>query len=140
MKIFPALDIRPVPHNPKKLGSLFQYKDKLPTLMRSLVVYCFTCPKCKVGKYIGATKRLLKVRIDSHLGVSYRTGSLLKTKDFSNIREHCKKCRTSFNYDNFSIVAQAPNNQSLSILESLTIKRMVPSLNDQTSSTVLYIA
>ena len=140
MKMFPALDIRLVSQNPKKLGSLFQYKDKLPTLMRSLVVYCFTCPKCKVGKYVGATKRLLKVRIDSHLGVSHRTGVLLKTKDFSNIREHCKKCRTSFNYDNFSIVAQAPNNQSLSILESLTIKRMVPSLNGQTSSTVLYIA
>ena len=140
MKTFPALDIRLVSQNPKKLGSLFQYKDKIPTLMRSLVVYCFKCPKCKVGKYIGATKRLLKVRIDSHLGVSHRTGIVLKTQDFSNIREHCKKCRTSFNYDNFSIVAQAPNEQSLSILESLSIKRMVPSLNGQTSSTVLYIA
>ena len=139
-KTFPALDIRLVSCNPKKLGSIFQYKDKLPALMKSLVVYCFTCPKCKVGKYVGATKRLLKVRIASHLGVSHRTGISLQNKDFSNIRNHCKACRTSFNYDDFSIVAQAPNQQSLSILESLTIKRTVPSLNSQASSTVLYIA
>ena len=140
MKTFPALNIRLVSSNPKTLGSLFQYKDKLPTLMRSLVVYCFNCPKCKVGKYVGATKRLFKVRIDSHLGISHRTGCTLKTKDFSNIREHCKKCRTSFNYNDFNIVTQAPNEQSLAILESLTIKKIVPSLNGQTSSTVLYIA
>ena len=140
MKTFPALNIQLISSNPKTMGSLFQHKDKLPALMKSLVVYCFNCPKCKVGKYVGATKRLFKVRIDSHLGISHRTGCPLKTKDFSNIREHCKKCKTSFNYEDFSIVSQAPNEQSLAILESLTIKRVVPSLNGQTSSTVLYIA
>ena len=139
-KTFPAIDIRLVSKNPKTLGSLFPYKDKLPTLMRSLVVYSFSCPKCKVGKYVGATKRLLKVRINCHQGVSHRTGCQLKTKEFSNIREHCRKCKISVNYDDFKIIAQAPNELSLPILESLTIKQLVPSLNGQSSSTVLYIA
>ena len=137
---FPALDLKLIPKNPKTLGSLFSHKDKLPALMRSLVVYCFTCPKCKIGKYVGATKRLLKVRIDSHLGVSHRTGCILKTKEFSSIRDHTQKCRTLFSNDDFHIVGQAPNDHSLSILESLAIKQLVPSLNSQTSSTVLYIA
>ena len=119
---------------------MFSYKDKLPALMQSLVVYSFSCPKCKIGKYVGATKRLLKVRINSHQGVSFRTHDPLKTKDFSNIREHCKKCNIAVTYEDFKIVAQAQNEHSLSILESLTIKQVVPSLNSQSSSTVLYIA
>ena len=138
--MFPALDIRLIPKNTKTLGSLFSHKDKLPTLMRSLVVYSFTCPKCKVGKYVGATKRLLKVRIDSHLGISHRTGCPLKTKEFSNIRDHCQKCKTSFSSADFNIVTQAPNDYSLPILESLAIKQLIPSLNTQSSSTFLYIS
>ena len=123
-----------------RLGSLFPYKDRLPTLMRSLVVYLFTCPKCKVGKYVGATKRVLKVRVDCHRGVSHRTGSQLQTKEFSNIRDHCKRCKTNFSYSDIEIVGQAANDYSLPILESLKIKQLVPSLNSQTSSTLLYIA
>ena len=137
--MFPALDIHLISKNPRTLGSLFSFKDKLPALMRSSVVYSFSCPNCKVGKYVGATKRLLKVRIASHLGISHRTGCTLKTKEFSNIRDHCQKCKTSFSEHDFDIVAQAPSNYSLPILESLLIKQLVPSLNSQTSSTILYI-
>ena len=138
--MFPAIDIRLIPKNSKTIQSIFPYKDKLPPLMQSLVVYCFKCPKCEFGKYVGATKRLLKVRIDSHLGISHRTGCPLNKKEFSNIRDHCKKCKTSFNYNNFKIIGQAHNEHSLSTLESLYIKQVVPSLNSQSSSTVLYIA
>ena len=105
----------------------------------AIVVHYFSCPKCKVGKYVGATKRLLKVRIDSHHGISHRTGCSLKTKEFSSIREHCQKCKTLFSYDDFKIISQATNEYSLPILESLYIKQLVPSLNGQTSSTVLYM-
>ena len=53
---FPALDLKLIPKNPMKLGNLFNHKDKLPLLMQSKVVYEFTCPKCKIGTYLGATK------------------------------------------------------------------------------------
>ena len=137
---FPALDLKLVPTNPLKLGSLFNHKDKLPVLMQSKVAYLFTCPKCKVGTYLGATKRLLKVRIDSHSGVSHRTGCTLKKKDFSNIREHCYKCKSTITYDSFKVVGRAMDVSSLHLLESLLIKKFVPSLNGQCSSTNLYIA
>ena len=108
--------------------------------MHSKVVYLFNCSKCKVGTYVGATKRLLKVRIASHLGISHRTGSTLSTKEFSNIREHCKKCKVKFSEDNFEIVARSPDDASLPILESLIIKQLVPGLNNHSSSFPLHVA
>ena len=137
---FPALDLKLVPKNPLRLGSLFHYKDKLPVLMQSKVAYLFTCPKCKVGTYLGATKRLLKVRVDSHSGVSHRTGCTLNKKEFSNIRDHCNKCKSNLTYDCFKVVGRAMDDTSLPLLESLLIKKFVPSLNSQCSSTNLYIA
>ena len=137
---FPALDLKLIPKKPLKLGTLFHYKDRLPLLMQSHVAYLFTCPKCKVGTYLGATKRMLKVRIDSHLGISHRTGCSLNKKEFSNIRDHCKECRTNFNYDCFKIMDRAPDDSSLFVLESLLIKQYVPNLNNHCSSTVLHVA
>ena len=140
MHHFPALDMKLVPKNPLKLGNLFQHNDKLPLHMQSKVEYLFTCPKCKFGTYLGATKRLLKVRIDSHIGRSYRTGNTLNKKEFSNIRDHCYKCKCKFSYDCFRVVGRSEDEVSLFLLESLLIKRYVPSLNGQSTSTPLYIA
>ena len=126
--------------NPLTIGSLFKFKDRLPELMRSGVVYEFNCPKCNFGKYVGCTNRLLKVRIDSHRGVSHRTGISLKTKEFSAIRNHCLKCKHKINYEDFNILAQVQKRSSLNILESLYIKQLSPQLNNSTTFTTLQIA
>ena len=105
-----------------------------------MVVYKYTCPRCNLGTYLGSTKRMLKVRIDAHRGVSYRTGNNLATKEFSNIREHAKRCKSNISYDNFEILGQACNETSLLLLESLAIKQHVPSLNNQKSSSPLFIS
>ena len=126
--------------NPRTIGSLFRFKDTVPDLMRSLVVYKYSCPRCNLGTYVGSTKRMLKVRIDSHRGVSHRTGSSLARKEFSNIREHANKCKSTITYKNFDILMQAQDEASLLILESLSIKQLVPSLNTQSSSAPLFIA
>ena len=139
-RFYPYVDFRFVFKNPLTIGSLFTFKDSLPELMRSSVIYKFNCPKCNFGSYIGCTKRLLKVRIASHMGVSHRTGCVLKTKDFSPIRSHCIACKYEISYTDFNIVAQSPNPQHLPILESLYIKQHSPVLNHQTASVPLYIA
>ena len=126
--------------NPKTIASLFMFKDSIPKLMRSLVVYRYSCSRCNLGTYVGSTKRMLKVRIDSHCGISHRTGCTLNKKEFSSIREHANKCKCPISYDNFEIIEQASDETSLLFLESLCIKRVVPSLNNQSSSAQLYIA
>ena len=139
-KYFFCLDPKLVLRNPRTISSIFKFKDTVPTLMRSLVIYKYTCPRCNLGTYLGSTKRMLKVRIDSHRGVSHRTGSDLNKKEFSNIREHAKRCKSRISYDNFEIIDQAADDTSLPILESLCIKQLVPSLNSSSSSAPLFIA
>ena len=136
----PAVDLKLIPTNPLTIGSLFQLKERLEPLMTSGVVYLFNCPKCSMGKYVGSCRRLLKVRINSHMGVSYRTGVQLSNPEFSNIRNHTKKCKYNIKYEDFKIIGRAKNEQQLSILESLFIKQMVPLLNAQTTSSPLYLS
>ena len=108
--------------------------------MRSSIVYKFTCPKCNLGTYVGCTDRMLKVRMDCHKGVSYRTGTPLNVKEFSPIRDHCKICKVDLNYNQIEIIEQNNNRQDLLILESLSIKINQPTLNNDSSSLPLYIA
>ena len=139
-KYYNCLDPKIILKNPRTIGSLFRFKDTIPDLMRSLVVYKYTCPRCKLGIYLGFTKRMLRVRIDSHRGVSHRTGNILNKKEFSNIREHAAKCKSNIKYDQFQIIAQAADYTSLPVIESLFIKRYAPSLNSSSSSFPLHIA
>ena len=139
-KYFFCLDPKLVLRNPRTIASIFKFKETVPTLMRSLVIYRYTCPRRNLGTYVGSTKRMLKVRIDSHRGISHRTGNNLSKKEFSNIREHANKCKSRISYNNFEIIFQAANEFSLPVLESLYIKQLVPSLNSSSSSCPLFIA
>ena len=137
---FGAIKVNLIPINPLTIGSLFNYKDRLCPFMSSGCIYMYKCPKCNLGNYIGSTKRLLKVRIDSHRGVSHRTGSKISNPEFSNIRNHSKICKTSINMNDFSVIGRVPNCKELPILETMMIKRLVPSLNTQTSAVQLYLS
>ena len=108
--------------------------------MTSDVVYRSNCPRCDLGTNVGSTRRLLKVRIDSHRGVSYRTGVQITNPEFSNIREHTKKCKYEINYKDFEILGKASNDHLLTVMESLFIKQIVPHLNTQSSATPLYLS
>ena len=136
----PAIKLNIIRINNMTVGSKFHCKEKLHPLMTSGVVYEFNCPKCNMGKYIGSSRRILKVRVDSHRGVSYRTNSKLSNPEFSSIREHAKKCKFNIDYKQFKIIGRAKNEQQLLVIESLFIKQMVPQLNAQASSTVLYLS
>ena len=138
--LYPYVDFKFIFKNPYTIGSLFHFKDTLPVLMQSCLVYFFTCPKCNFGTYIGSTKRLIKVRIDAHRGVSHRTGSTLSTKEFSSVRSHSESCHYNIQYSDFKILSHAPNQYSLPFLESLYIKQLSPHLNSQTTSVPLHIA
>ena len=139
-KLYPYVDFKFVFRNFLTIGSLFKFKDSLPELMRSSTVYLFSCPRCNLGTYVGCTNRMLKVRIDSHKGVSHRTGSTLSVKEHSAIRSHTISCKHHIQYKDFKILSLASDHHSLLFLESLLIKQHSPTLNSQTTSIPLHIA
>jgi hypothetical protein len=139
-KYCPFLDIKIIFNNPYKIGSLFNFKDALPTLMRSKVVYIFTCPKCTLGTYIGCTIRHLRTRVNNHQGISHRTLLQLKTREKSSIYDHCNSCKHSITYKDFKILSNLKNKSDLCTTESLFIKRLAPHLNRDQCSIPLYVA
>ena len=137
--LYPYVQFNFVFKNPLTIGSLFHFKDTLPELMRSSTVYMYSCPKCNLGTYIGNSSRLLRVRINCHMGISYRTGCTLAKKEFSAIRNHSISCKHKIQYNDFKILAQSQNSHSLPFLESLYIKHLSPNLNNTTTSVPLHI-
>ena len=51
---------------------VFTFKDKLPKMLLSGLVYKYECGGCN-ATYYGNTKRHFKVRICEHLGISHLT-------------------------------------------------------------------
>ena len=138
-KFFPTLNIKLIFTNKFTISSFFRFKDSLPPMSRSSVVYKYGCPLCG-DQYVGSTSRTLFVRASEHGGRSHRTGALLTCPPHSAIRVHCEQaCLSPVSYDNFKILAAAPDLVSLRILESLHIFKSKPKLNDSDSSFPLNI-
>ena len=141
-KLLPFVDFKFIFCNPLTIGSLFRFKDSIPELMRSNLVYLYKCPCCKQGRYVGCTQRRLQVRICSHRGISYRTHQNLTNKEASAPRDHALQCKTPLQFEHFQILSTLPskNRSHLPILESLQIKHLQPNLNLNSTSTPLLIA
>ena len=68
-----------------KISNFFTFKDKIPSLLRSGIVYKFQCGSCN-ATYYGKTKRHFKVRMCEHLGISALTGKRVKGDDNSVVK------------------------------------------------------
>ena len=137
---FPHIQLHTVLVNPFNIGSLFPFKDSLPMLLRSRVVYKYSCerPSCS-SVYYGSTIRALSARIAEHRGVSPRTGHPLTTPLHSAIRDHSLTCNSNLSTESFKIVSSNNSVISLRILESLFIVNNKPDLNDTKSAFPLKI-
>ena len=135
---FTTVDIRPIFVNPRTIGSFFSVKDKIPISICSSVVYNYSCGACD-ATYIGKTTRNLSIRIDEHLGVSYRSKQPLVKPMSSAIRDHFETHNHPIVRKNFTVLDSANVDYDLRLLESLWIWKSRPSLNDYMSSTKLEI-
>ena len=63
-----------------RVKSFFTFKDKLPKMLPSGLVYQYKCGGCN-ATYYGKTKRHFKVRICEHLGISHLTGQQQTNSD-----------------------------------------------------------
>ena len=136
-RYFTTLNIKLIFASKFTISSFFR-KDSLTPMSRSSVVYKYGCPLCG-DQYVGSTSRTLFVERVSMAG-SHRTGALLTCPPHSAIRDHCEqRCLVPVSYDDFNILAVAPDLVSLRILESLHIFKSKPKLNDSNSSFPLNI-
>ena len=93
-------------------------KPPIEKIIRSGVVYKFTCPHCKMC-YVGCTTRHLKVRADEH-----------RTKKAQPVAKHTKNCNIVPTYEDFEILASSSRSQDfLMTLEALWIRELDPTIN-----------
>ena len=141
-KYFTNVNFRIILTNSFKVGSFFNYKDRLPCDARSSVIYSYVCPICG-AQYVGSTCRMFSSRRAEHMGLSHRTGRRLALPSHSSPRQHCEQSHdAAIVPDSFKILAShSANDSSVSIrlLESLYIHNLRPVLNETNSAYPLYI-
>ena len=116
---------------------MFKFKDRLSHLLMSSVIYQYSCRQCS-SSYVGQTVKQFKVRISQHQGRSYRTGNYLTCPENSKILEHSLNSGHPIVENDFKIL-DCCDNFDIRTLESHYIHKLKPSLNDQHSSTDLFI-
>ena len=116
-----------------KISNFFTFKDKIPSVLRSGIVYKFQCGSCN-ATYYGKTKRHFKVRICEHLGISALTGKRVKGDDDSAIKEQLLFCNHTPDFEDFSILATNNNDFKVTLMESFLINRDHPPLNKNKQS------
>ena len=130
LNTYPYIEFRFVFKNTRTIGSLFRYKDRIPEMLQTSVVYLWKCTHADCNaSYIGSTTRCLHDRIAQHRGVSERTYKELAKKDQSSIRSHCNKENHELNLESFSIIGRESDPTTLRLMESILIKLEEPSLN-----------
>ena len=127
-KIYPQIQFRCLFNNQRTIGSYFPFKDQIPLMVSSNIIYKYSCGQCQ-SIYIGETKRHLISRICEHEGISFRTNRPLRSNpSHSNIRQQAFNCDHPILTSNFSLLSKCPSND-LKLLESIYIHKIVPSLN-----------
>ena len=131
-KFYPQIRLRVILVNNNTIGNLFKFKDRLPTMLCSGIVYKYSCGECN-ATYVGKSQRHLKTRVSEHRGVSVRTGKPITRPAFSNIRDHAWETDHRIIEDNFKIITKSTYNSDLPILEALAIHEHRPTLNEYSS-------
>ena len=129
---YPQIDFRFVFTNAFSIRRLFPFKDRIPYVLKSNVIYEYSCSFCE-ERYIGQTTRCLYSRICEHRGISdrFKIPTRLTSPPFSSIRQHKEQHDHQIYNTNFKIIDQASDSYTLSLLESIHIKTKTPSLNQQ---------
>ena len=96
------------------ISSFFKYKDTLPLMSRSSVIYKYVCSR--EADYVGVTSRALHMRVAEHRGRSFRTNNILANPFHSSFRAHCEgTCNIPVSSSGFSILYSAPDYESLGL-------------------------
>ena len=125
------------------ISSFFKYKDILPFMSRSSVIYKYVCSQCEVthtSHFTYFTSRALHTRVAELRGRSFRTNNILANPSHSSIKAHCGgTCNTPVSSSAFTILDSAPDFCKFSYFKKLQLFKLNPSINDTNTSFPLYI-
>ena len=108
----------------KKISSFFSTKDVNPSVLRSRVVYHFTCASCNAS-YVGQTTRHFNVRVNEHLNKKSNPSGVFKhLGENSGCRQACdKSC--------FKVIDSDQSSFRLQIKEAIHNEWLKPTINKQ---------
>ena len=120
-KYYPNIKLQFVFKSPRRLSTLFAFKDCFPTLLCSSIIYKYSCSGCSTT-YYGKTSRNLKIRCNEHLCIG-KNGSKLASPSQSSILDHLKHTGHTVSLEDFSVTSKTENSLDLPIHECLFIQR-----------------
>ena len=135
---YPHISIRFVFRPTCRLSDFFPFKDRIPFALRSHVVYKYKC-QCCGALYVGQTRRHIHMRISEHTGVSPKTGNKLSVSQMSAVLTHHHFSKHTISDSDFTILTSSNSKFDLEMRESLLISKFKPILNNNISSTPLYL-
>ena len=112
------------------IGQMFPFKDRVPQLMRSFVLYKIVCEACGAS-YIGKTTQTLNDRLTRELSGRENSAAFAHTEEFGD--------NHSFDKHNAIILGTERYDLPLKIKESLLITYFDPVLNRNQTSEPLFL-
>ena len=123
-----------------RMGNLFRFKDCIPNSLMSDFVYSYKCGSC-AASYVGRCIRHKHVRFCEHSGISARTGATLQRTlvNASAVKMHALTVHPVNPLNDFRILSRGGSREVLDIKESIMIKKLNPSLNENIVSAPLFL-
>ena len=123
-----------------RMGNLFRFKDMIPDICMTDFVYHYKCGSC-AASYVGRCYRHKHVRFCEHAGISARTGATLQRTlvNASAVKEHALTVHPVDPHKDFKVLSRGGSREILDIKESIMIKKIKPTLNDNISSAPLFL-
>ena len=120
-----------------KLCNYFRFKDPVPQILTSGVVYKFQCGLCNQS-YNGECVRHLAVRSGEHIDISPLTNKRVQSRKDSAVNHHLLNCNSP-TFEDFSVLCHENKKYLLEVAESLLIMRDRPSMNQDVRSASLFL-
>ena len=105
-----------------KLYNNLCFKDHVPQVLTSGVVYKFQCGLCNESFY-GECVRHLAVRSGEHIGISPLTNTMVQPRKDSAVCHHLLNCNYSLTFQDFSVLCHKNKKYLLELKENLLIMR-----------------
>ena len=121
-----------------RMGNLFRFKDMIPDSLITDFVYYYKCGSC-AASYVGRCYRHKHVRFCEHAGISARTGATLQRTlvNASAVKIHALTVHRVNPLTDFKVLSRGGSRDVLDIKESIMIKKLKPSLNENIASAPL---